>query len=509
MILPHNVPDGDKVKQGVKFKKQTPLSSITEFSIIPDIPITHPDEFLISTLGGVGRIGMNWTLYGHAGRYILVDAGVAFANEEQKQQGIDAFVPHPSLIESIKDKLEALVITHAHEDHIGGIDRLWPSIFNCPIHVTPFAKAVLSHRLEEIGTLNQVIFKTFYPGDHFVAGPFKIRTIPMTHSVPEGVALALTCKAGTVVHTGDFKLDPEPLLGNPTNLITLQAIGEQGVLAMVADSTNAHKDLPITSEAQVREAFLKIFIACKGTIVVSCFGSNIARIASVAVAAEASGRQFAIAGRSMRNNEAIAHTLGMLDNLQRPLAEPSHLEGLDAREKALVCTGTQGEERAALARLSRGARNLPKLGYGDTVVLSSRVIPGNEQALETVVSKLRERGVNVLNNDTQIEGYPFHVSGHAGKKELETIHRAIKPRFFIPVHGHEIHMQAHAQIGISEGAEEVYIGCEGSVMSLSTKGIQILGCLPSKLLPLSSDKYGNRIAVCKQNLDKIIPTSHT
>jgi len=297
----------------------------------------------------------------------------------------------------------------------------------------------------------------------------------VTHSVPEAVALAIFTPAGTLLHTGDFKLDPEPLIGLPTHIAAIRALGDAGLLAMVCDSTNAERDLPVTSEAQIRESFRKIFASRPGTVAVCCFGSNVVRAMSACDAAVRSGRRIALTGRSLRAHAATAESLGIIDP-QDMLAEPSHLRGLDRREIALVCTGTQGEANAALARLAKGGDwRLPELGRGDTVIMSSSVIPGNEAALARVLDRLRGRGVEVLTQRDAPDGLPVHASGHAGRAELAAMHRHARPRFVIPVHGTDAHLRAHASLALGCGAEAAPVGAEGDVMSVCASGVKIIG----------------------------------
>jgi len=455
-------------------------------------PIPRKDEVLIVPLGGLGRIGMNWTLYGHDGRWILVDAGIGFP-EEKDRGDVDSWIPDPAALAPILGKLDALVVTHAHEDHIGGIDRVFPHAINCPIYATPFAAALIARRLDEAGTLDDVDIRTFPVGGTFQAGTFEIQSIAVTHSIPEPVALALRTPAGTILHTGDWKLDKTPLVGGPTDLEAFRALGDEGVLAMVGDSTNAHRDLPDTSEADVREAFRRLFSSRKGMVYVACFSSNVARMSSAAIAADESGRKVAITGRSLRNNEQIADRMGLLDGTPQFLAEPSHLKGLDRQQCAMVCTGSQGEENAVLARLGRGDRRLMPIAKGDTVVLSSSIVPGNEQAVETVCSALRAKGVEVLIGSDLVDGLPLHVSGHAGARELRILHGLVRPRFALPVHGEDQHLAAHASIAIENGAEQAPIMRDGDILTVSASGLRHLGTLDIPLAPLGRDDNGDRL----------------
>jgi ribonuclease J len=445
---------------------------------------------VVVPVGGLGRIGMNWTLYGHDGRWILVDAGIAFPDD--RSGAVDALIPDPEALRRVVGRIDALVVTHAHEDHIGAIQHAFPRVFSCPIWATPFASAAIARRLDEAGTLDDAGLRTFPVGGAFRIGAFAIRSIRLTHSVPEAVALAIETPAGTVLHTGDFKLDPSPLIGNPTDLEAIHALGNAGLLVMVCDSTNAERDLPITSEAQVRDSLRHIFASRPGTVVVCCFGTNVARAMSAADAALGSGRQIAFAGRSLRGHTEAADELGIID-LHDVLAEPAHLQGLDRREIALVCTGTQGEENAALVRLAHGTdRRLPRLALGDTVVMSSSVIPGNEDAVARILAPLRARGVEILTqarapNGLTADGLIVHVTGHAGRAELATMHRHARPRFVIPVHGTEAHLRAHAALARDCGAEDAPIGSGGEVMAVSASGIRLLGRIEVPIIGIRRD----------------------
>ena len=463
-------------------------------------PRPRGDEIVVVTAGGLGRIGMNWTFYGHRGGWIAVDAGIAFPDD--RDNGVDAITLDPRCLKDMLDGLDALIVTHAHEDHIGGIDRLWPNAINCPIYATPFALALISRRLDEAGTRDSVDLREFKVGSSFDIAAFHIHSIAVTHSVPEPVALAITTTAGTVVHTGDFKIDAQPLLGQPADLETFRLIGNKGVLAVIGDSTNAEKNLKETSESGVLEAYRRLFKSRRGAVVVCCFASNVARVSSALIAASESGRMSALAGRSMRTNHGIACELGMLATVPEPLVEPVHLLGLDNREVALICTGTQGEERAALGRLARGDWRLPSLGTGDTVVMSARAIPGNEKAIEAVLSKLRARGVEVLDGKSLIDGYPLHVSGHAGQAELRYLYSLLKPRYSIPVHGTNDSILAHSRIALECGVEVAHVGGPGHALALSNAGLKLLGKINVVDLDLENDDKGNRIPVSMERLQK-------
>lgn len=464
-------------------------------------PKPTADSVLICPVGGVGQIGMNWTLYGHAGRWILIDAGSAFAPRDV--QGVDAIFPDPRSLRSILPYLSALIVTHAHEDHIGAIHRLWPAI-KAPIYATPFASGILAARFRELGRLGRVRIRTFNPGDSLRIGPFDVRTVRMTHSVPECVALALGTTAGTILHTGDWKLDPDPVIGLPTDIDALGEIGRHGVLGMVCDSTNADRRGEITSEAMVAESLREVFVSAKGMAVVSCFATNVARLASVARAAAATGRKVAIAGRSMIRAEQVARECGLLAGVPEFIHDVRHLRGLDRREMALICTGSQGEGNAALARLASGDDGrLPEIGEGDVVVHSARVIPGNEEDVETVLDGLRARGATVLQEE--FNGKPLHVSGHAKANELETLYGIIRPRFAIPVHGERTHLEAHSEIARLAGVKDVAIPAEGDVLMVSRRRIQRVASVNVDLMCALTSASGVRLASWDPDKQEPVP----
>lgn len=433
-------------------------------------PVPDGKSVLMCSVGGVSQIGMNWTLYGYRGRWILVDAGSAFAPRDI--EGVEAIFPDPKSLSNVIPRLDALVVTHAHEDHIGAIHRLWPTI-RCPIVATPFAAEVLKARFAERRGQGKVKMKIFKPGDSFDIGGFNIQTIRMTHSVPECVSLVLRTPAATVFHTGDWKFDANPVIGKATDITRLVMAGNEGVSAMVCDSTNADREGRPTSEADLEAGMTAVMKDTKGMVAVACFATNVARLATVVRAAAASGRQVAISGRSLIKTEGIARKLGLLRGVPPILAESFHLKGLDRREMALICTGAQGEERAALARLSVGDNwRLPKIEPGDAVIHSARVIPGNEEDVYRVFDRLREQGVTV--HEGVYNGMPLHVTGHAVRGDLERMYRYIRPSFAIPVHGTPAHLEAHAALAKAMGVKDVAVPVEGAVFSVTREGVRLV-----------------------------------
>lgn len=458
-------------------EKNPRVARATQFARTANIPQTNigssfpkpgKESILVCPVGGVGQIGMNFTLYGYDGRWVLVDAGSAFAPRDI--DGVEAIFPDPASLRPILPYLDALIVTHAHEDHIGAIHRLWPEI-KCPILATPFAAAIITNRLREAGTRGQVKIKTFKPNETFNVGKFSVRSVKMTHSAPECVSLAFRTPIGTVFHTGDWKFDPHPLVGKPTNMRALNEIGAAGVLAMVCDSTNADRSGGTTSERDVGVGMRKVFKQSRGMVVVSCFSSNVARLAAVARAASETGREVALAGRSLMNTEKAARECGLLDGVPKFLSDVRHLQGLGRRQMVLLCTGAQGEANAALAKLATGDNwRLPKLHATDTVVHSARVIPGNEESIHEVFDKFREKGVRVLQGD--FEGSPLHVTGHAVAEEIELMYGMIRPRFSIPVHGEQKHLDAHSAIACRAGVKDIAVSSEGDVWAVNAAGVK-------------------------------------
>lgn len=432
-----------------------------------EFPVPDKDSILVSSVGGVGQIGMNWTLYGYDGRWILVDAGSAFAPRDIN--GVEAIFPDPASLASILPLLDALIVTHAHEDHIGAIHRLWPQI-KCPILATPFAAEVLMARFAEKNTQGDVKIKVFNPGDDFRINGFHIQSVRMTHSVPECVALAFNTEVGTVFHTGDWKFDQSPVVGRPTDTASLRRIGDAGVMAMVCDSTNATRRGKPTSEKDLETGMTAVFRDTDGMVAVACFATNVARMATIVRAAASTGRQVAISGRSLIKTEAIARKLGMLEGVPPILQESTMLKGLYRSQMALICTGAQGEERAAFSRLSVGDNwRLPKVRKGDAVIHSARAIPGNEDDINRVFDRFREQGATV--HQGEYMGLPLHVTGHAVANELERMYGYIRPQFAIPVHGEEEHLEAHARIANRCGVSDVVIPREGLVFRVTKEGV--------------------------------------
>jgi len=437
-------------------------------------PVPGADEILFLPLGGTSRIGMNMALYGHAGKWLIVDAGVAFMGDEAP--GIDAVMVDPAFIEERIADVVGMIVTHAHEDHIGAIHHLWPRL-RCPIYATPFATHVIRERLKEKGSARQVSLRSFGIGESFVLGPFRVESIAMTHSVPEPVALAIRTGAGTVLHTGDWKFDPDPLVGRVADLEALKRLGDEGVLAMMCDSTNAMVEGSTGSEADAREGLIEAFAGRKGAIAITCFASNVARMKAVAEAAAINGRRVVLAGRSLLKMEKAARACGYLEGL------PEFLSLDDAartprRKLVLMCTGSQGEERAALSRIARGEHRSLSFRQGDTMIFSARAIPGNEEAVGEIRRLLEDRGVAVISPaDAGV-----HVSGHPARDDLARMYALVRPRFAVPVHGTLTHLEAHARLARTCGVERALIPEDGDIIRLAGERTAVVGNIEPRRL---------------------------
>ncbi|MDQ2803774.1 MAG: ribonuclease J [Pseudomonadota bacterium] len=431
-------------------------------------------------LGGTGEIGMNLNLYRCGGRWLAVDCGIGFGGTEYPEA--DIMTPDPRFIADRRDRLVGLVITHAHEDHIGAVAWLWPQL-RCPVYATPFAAAVLRRKLAEAQLLGQVKLNVIAPGAAFELPPFSLQFIRVAHSIPEAQALAITTPAGLVLHTGDWKLDPEPLVSPATDEAALAALGERGVLALICDSTNAMVEGHSGSELEVRRSLAALVRGLDGRVAVTCFSSNIARIESIALAARAAGRSVALVGRSLRNLVAAARECGYLRAV--PEFVPEDDAGSIPDENLLILiTGSQGEARSALARVAMDTHPRIALGEGDTVIFSSRVIPGNERAIGTVQDNLVRRGIRLMTDVDHL----VHVSGHPARDELRRLYRLVRPRYAVPVHGEWRHLAAHAALAREAGASPILME-DGDILSLAPGPAEVVDSAPAgRLVP-----DGNRL----------------
>src|SRR5689334_9213687 len=438
--------------------------------------MARPDELTFAPLGGVGEIGMNLSIYGlgnrHQRSWLAVDLGVSFGDEEHLP-GIDLIMPDVSFLEKERKNLVGLVLTHAHEDHFGAIIDLWPKL-RCPIYATPFSAALFHAKLEAERNPPKISINVVPSGGRIDLGPFSVEFIPVAHSIPESHALAIHTEVGTVLHTGDWKIDPTPILGPPTDEKRLRELGDAGVLALVGDSTNAVRDGRSPSEAEVATIIAGLVKSAKGGVAVTTFASNVARVKAVADAARAADREVVVVGRAMERVVQVARECGYLDGVQN--FRGMDLYGHFPADKVLaLCTGSQGEPRAALARIANNDHPTVTLNKGDSVIFSSRTIPGNEKAVGSIINGLIAQGVEVITDRTHL----VHVSGHPRRDELRDIISWVRPQILIPVHGEALHLSEHAKLARSAGVPKVITCRNGDLVKLGPGDPGIIDELPS------------------------------
>ena len=458
--------------------------------------MTDGNEFVFAPLGGLGEIGMNCALYGYgpanARQWLMVDLGVAFAGEDMP--GVDLIVPDLSFIEKAKKNLVGVVITHAHEDHIGALAELWPDL-GAPVYMTRFAAGLAeARRLGEPGA-PKIPLKIVELGEKVAIGPFVVEFIPVAHSIPESSALAIRTPGGLVVHTADWKINSTPIIGLPTDEARFRALGDEGVLALIGDSTNILREGESPSERDVAKTLNSLIGNAKGRVIVTTFASNVSRLRVAAEAGLAAGRQVCILGRAIERVVAVARECGMLDGL------PTFL-GMDAferlpRERILaLATGSQGEPRAALARIAGDDHPAAELNAGDTVIFSSRTIPGNEKAVGKIINAFVTAGVEVVTDRTAL----VHVSGHPRRAEVAKMYAWVRPKIAVPAHGEPLHLSEHADFARAQGVPQVLRAFNGDLIRLAPGEVCALGKVTSGrrardgviLLPADQQCVGQR-----------------
>jgi ribonuclease J len=434
------------------------------------------DELLFLPLGGCGEIGMNLNLYGHDGKWLMIDLGITFGNE--MTPGIDVIMPDPAFIVEHRADLLGLVLTHAHEDHIGAVPYLWPRL-RCPIYATAFTAAVLRRKLAEANLLGEARITEIPMSGCFGLGPFEIELISITHSIPEPNAVVLRTKLGNILHTGDWKLDPDPVVGPITDEAALRQLGGEGVLAMVCDSTNVLVEGSSGSEAEVRQSMDELIGRYRHRVAVACFASNVARIESVTRAGLAHDRHVGLVGRSLRRMVEAARETGYLSDLP-DFVEEEDIGHLPRDRVLMICTGSQGEPRSALARIARDEHPDVGLEPGDAVIFSSRIIPGNEHAIGELHNALIRQGVEVVTEKDHF----VHVSGHPARDELAEMYRWVKPAIAVPVHGELRHLRAHVALAESCQVRRAVLAENGWLLRLAPGNPEVIGHVPTGRLGL-------------------------
>ncbi|MBP9752354.1 MAG: ribonuclease J [Proteobacteria bacterium] len=416
------------------------------------------NDFWFLPLGGSGEIGMNMNLYGHNGQWIIVDMGINFND----RLGIDIVTPDPTFIEDHKDRLQGIVITHAHEDHIGAIPHLW-KFLECPVYATPFTAEIIKRKLSEHPWGKKVPIHIIDLNSKFELGAFEIEYIHLTHSILEPNALCIRTPLGSVMHSGDWKIDPSPQVGLLTNEDRIKELANDNILALVCDSTNAFDDGESGSEEMVFENLEQIIASeSKNRVVVSCFSSNIARVQTIARIAEKAGRRICLVGRSLINMVSAAKETGYLKDFPTPIDDQTAIK-MPRHKVLFITTGSQGESRAALSRIANNQHSVVKLEPDDLVIFSSRIIPGNEKIIGHLQNNLVKNGCRIVvdNQNTRV-----HVSGHPAKEELKKMYDWLKPNLLIPTHGEYRHMAEQARWGRVCGIKETFIPLNGMIIDL-------------------------------------------
>ena len=433
------------------------------------------DELVFMALGGIGEIGMNCYLYGLGPaddrQWLMVDLGITFP-EGENDPGVDVILPDLRFIEAERASLAGLVLTHAHEDHFGAVIELWPRL-KAPIYATPFTAALLKAKLAEYGGGAKLPIHEVALNSRFKVGPFGLEFISVAHSIPESNALAISTAHGLVLHTGDWKLDPTPVIGAPTDTDRIAALGTEGVMAMICDSTNALREGRSPSELDVAQSLARIISGAKRRVAVTIFASNVARLRAVADATRRAGRQLVVAGRAMHRMIDVAISTGYLPQNFKYL-DQDQFSYLQPHEVVTLCTGSQGEPRAAMARVAADEHPAIKLDRGDLVIFSSRTIPGNERAVGKIQNRLVDMGCElVTDNDALV-----HVTGHPRREELKEMYGWVNPRIAIPMHGEARHLAEHAKLARIAGVDDVLSVRNGDIVRLAPGAAEIIDEAP-------------------------------
>ena len=422
----------------------------------------------IIPLGGLNEIGKNMTVYEHGGEMIVVDCGLAFPSDDM--YGIDLIIPDVSYLVKNKSRIRGLFITHGHEDHIGAIPYVLRQV-NMPVYCTRLTAGLIKLKLEEHGLLKSTKLITVEAGEMIKVGKFYVEFIHVNHSIADAVAFAIHTSMGVIIHTGDFKIDSTPIDGEVIDLGRFGELGKEGVLALLADSTNVERPGYTMSERIVGKTFERLFNGCKQRIIVTTFASNVHRIQQVIDAAATYGRKVAVTGRSMENIMKVATELGYMKIPKNTVVDINKIKSLPLDKQVIITTGSQGEEMSALYRMAFSQHRQVDVGPGDRVIISASAIPGNEKTISRVINELFRKGVDVIYDKSD----PLHVSGHACQEELKIIHALTRPKFFIPLHGEQRHLRRHVQLAMEMGMDRrnIVLPDIGSVIELTTKTIKI------------------------------------
>ena len=456
------------------------------------------EKMKIIPLGGLNEIGKNMTAYEYGGEIIVVDCGMGFPDEDL--YGIDCIIPDVTYLIKNKSRIRGLFITHGHEDHIGAIPYVLKQV-NMPIYCTRFTAGLIKLKLEEHDLVKSTKVITVEPGKSVRAGKFTVEFIHVNHSIADSVAFAIHTKMGTVLHTGDFKIDSTPIDGEVIDLARLGELGKEGVLCLCADSTNVERPGYTMSESAVGQTFMRQFQNCEERIIVTTFASNVHRIQQVLTAAAACGRKVAVTGRSMENIMKVSTELGYMKVPKNTLMDINKIKGLPKNKQVIVTTGSQGEEMSALYRMAFSTHKQVEIGPGDKVIISASAIPGNEVTVSRVINELFRKGVKVVYDKADM----LHVSGHACQEELKIIHALTKPRFFVPLHGEQRMLQIHCQLAQQMGMDRnhVAIADNGDVIEMTAKTLKINAAVPAGEVYVDGSGVGDVGAVVMRDRKRL------
>lgn len=464
----------------------------------PSNLIPKADEVLFLPLGGVGEIGMNLALYGHDGAWLIVDIGITFGGDDFPEHRV--MMADPDFITARRDRLAGILLTHGHEDHIGALPHLWRRL-RCPVYATPFTAALVRHRLAQAGAEDAPVLDVRC-GERFSVGPFDVEYIGMTHSIPEPNAILLRSAAGSVLHTGDWKLDDRPVVGQRYDLARLHALRREPLIALIGDSTNAVVPGTTGSESELFEPLLELAEQAVGRVVVTSFASNVARLVTLARVAESVGRCFGVIGQAMERMVAVARATGYWPDDLPELVDARHLGFLPREEVFAACTGSQGEPGSALVRMASDSHRDLLLDPGDSVIFSSKLIPGNERPVGQLQARLRALGVEVT-TDTDAH---IHVSGHPAQGDLARLYGWIQPPLLIPIHGTPRHLTANAAIAEACHVPRTQVIQNGDLCRLTRQGADLLGSVESGRLTLQDD--GRSVKVSRDLLEEMRAKVH-
>lgn len=457
------------------------MNNTSTAAIFPQPPELPRDSISYIALGGCGEFGNNFQVLHYNDEYLLIDCGFGFADE--RFPGVDILLPSPSFLPHVKDKIKGLVITHAHEDHIGAIGALWPQL-NCPIYATPLPSRLIANKLREWGVERRATVNVVPLEGRQKIGSFDVEWINASHSVPETSMIFVRTPAGNVLHTADWRIDETPVVGQQTNLEKLQAIAAEGVDLLIGDSTNSMDTGILPSEATLQATLAQQMQMAHGRVVISCFSSHVGRMHNIAMAAKQSGRLVGLMGRSLWRFYEAAKECGYLNDLP-PFLSPKEVADVPRKQLVVIATGSQGEKGAALDRIARRDHNDLELLNGDTVIFSSRNIPGNEKDILRIQGWLVQQGVKVVTKDDAV----VHVSGHGTANDMTRVYNIVKPKSVLPVHGDVLNQLTHAEVARQAGVPIVTVPHNGDIVVVDRQhGMGITGHVETGLLAVDGDR---------------------